>query len=109
MIGFSLVNFSPKVQTFLNDVNFQLQCTRKFNTWRNVCNWNANNFISEKFKTLFSSGANFQRFRHLFPSAAVLNLKERCCAPEYQHKVPERLSLPCDKVVYVYCILVLCI
>ena len=109
MIRFPPVNFLPKVQTYLNDVNFQLQCREKFNTWRNVSNGSENNFINEKFLTLFRSSVNFQRFTYLVPSTEVSNLKGRCCDLEYQHMVPERLNLPGDKLVYVYCILVLCI
>lgn len=66
-------------------------------------------FYEWNVQTSFSISANFQRFAYLFPATAVLNPKGANCALEYQDKVSERLNSPCDKLVYIYCMPVLCI
>ena len=66
-------------------------------------------FLEWNVQTPFSSSANFQRFTYLSPATVVLNPKGTNCALKYQDKVSERLNSQCDKLVYIYCIPVLCI
>lgn len=66
VIGFPPVNFLPKVQTCLDDVNCQLQCTGKFNTWRNVPNWSPNNFVNWEMLKLHLAVVQIFKDLHIF-------------------------------------------